>query len=68
MNKIVESRFFKFMVVGIVAIGNILFYTWGYPESGAKAAWEVHPLFWGMLQSIFLYAMVAYTYFGIKNV
>jgi hypothetical protein len=66
--RITKTRTFKAVVILLIATGNVLFYTWGYPDSGAKAAWEVGWAFWAMWQGIFLYAIGGYLYFLIKNV
>ena len=68
MKNLVESILFKVIILNIILVGNIAFYTWGYPDSGAQYAWDIHPLFWGMLQGLFCYAAGAYMYFAIKKV
>jgi len=65
--RLTETSFFKFLMAFLVAVVNVLFYTLGYPETGAKAAWEVHPLFFCMWQGIFLYACIGMIYFGITK-
>jgi len=67
MKKIVESSLTWYIVATIILIGNIAFYKWDYPSSGAQAAWDVHPLFWFMWQTIFAYAIIGITYLGIKK-
>jgi len=68
MKKFFENRITKFALALLTIIGNVLFYTWGAPGSGAKYAVEVHPLFYFMIQEIFLVVSGAWIYFGIKNV
>ena len=67
MKRFIESTEFKGVIISMIAFMNVAFYTWGYPESGAKAAWDVSPLFYLLLQGIFLYAIVGYIYFTITK-
>ena len=58
MKEFLNSSVVRWTNILTIIVGNIAFYTWGYPESGAKYAWDIHPLFYLMWQLIFLYAIV----------
>jgi hypothetical protein len=62
-----NTRLAKAILLIGVLIMNVLFYTWGSPESGAKYALDIHWLFLTMIQALFLYAVVGLSYFIITN-
>ena len=67
MKKFFEKRYVKFILAALALVVNILFYTISAPESGANAAVELHPLFYFMIQEVFVVVIAAWIYFGIKN-
>jgi len=68
MKWLTKTRLLKIALIVLATVGNILFYTWGYPESGAKYAWDTHPLFAVMCQFLFLAPISAYVYFTKEDV
>lgn len=68
MEKLANSNIARGLVILLIIIGNILFYTLGgLHDSGAAYAWRVHWLFWLMWQSIFLFAIVGLIIMWIKK-
>jgi hypothetical protein len=68
MKNLMSTRLPKFLIAGLLLVINILFYTVSYPDSGAVYAWEIHPLFAIAMQIVIGVPIVAYIYFGIKNI
>jgi hypothetical protein len=63
-----DTRTFKIIVIVIIAIMNICFYSIGYPDTGFRYAWDINPLFAIGMQLLFSIPMGAYIYFYIKNI
>jgi hypothetical protein len=68
MKNLMSTRLPKFLIAGLLLVINILFYTVSYPDSGAVYAWKIHPLFAITMQIVIGVPIVAYIYFGIKNI
>lgn len=67
IKRILGFRVTKFAIASIILVGNIVFYTWGAPSSGANYAIAIHPLFYFMIQGLFLVGFLSWIYMGVKD-